>query len=101
MISKFLMKKLVPQITPYIKPGLEKLIEKGKEYKASVQLEQGEVTVVGIVIIEGDKCVISPCAMRMSERGKLEVSRSLHHFNAAELADLLIKNIGEADLPLE
>ncbi len=89
-----ILKKFVPKI----KPALQKLIAQGKEIQQSIELEKGEVTVVGLITIENDKCHVLPCTVRVAENGKLQVSRVLHKYDVEELVELLISNIGKTDL---
>ena len=96
-IKKSIAKKLMPKIASAIKPGLLTLLEKAEEYRDSIKLEPGEVTVVGIIFLEKGKGYLSPCVMRVSERNRLEVSRNLQKIDFDDLADLLIKNMDKVD----
>jgi len=98
MLVKILQKKLIPKLAKAIKPGLIGLIEKAEDYRNSIELKPGEVTVMALVFLDKDKCYIAPCAMRMSDNGKLGVSRKLQQYNLEDLADLLIKNMDKVDL---
>jgi len=97
MFGKILQKKLMPKLAEKIKPGLFRLIPIIKDYRDSLQLEEGEVTVMGLIYLDKGKCYISSCAMRISDNGKVGVSRQLHKYDFEDLADLLIKNMDKVD----
>jgi len=98
MLGKILQKKLMPKLAKVIKPKLLELIPQIKNYRDSIELEAPEVVVVGLIYLDKGKCYISPCAMRVSERGKLEVSRQLQKYDVEDLADLLTQNMDKVDL---
>ena len=96
MIGEFLLKKFIPQIVPHIKPGLKKLVDICQEYKTKIPLERGEI-VVGLVMLVDEKFIVSSCVAKSNESGKLEIQRAVDSRDADYLAELLIKNIGNAD----
>jgi hypothetical protein len=95
MFQGFLLKKLIPQVIPHIKPGLKKLVELGKDYAATIPLERGEF-VVGLVMLSGDKYIVASCVAKQTEK-KIEIQRHVDFREGDELAELLITNIGNVD----
>ncbi len=95
---KFLLKKIKKILTPENKTALlNGLAEKVKMYKSHYELQRGE-DVIGLVVMSGDKIILSSCVVNMSETGSLKIMRCLHRYEGAELADLLIDNIDKVDL---
>ena len=99
MLKEFIQKKLKNLLTPELKATmLQTLAQKAKDYRDSIELDEGELLVAGLLLIEGDTLVFRSCTMRAPQGQKLAVGRVLHQFTADELADLLLKNLDKADL---
>ncbi|GHU85372.1 hypothetical protein FACS1894153_0450 [Bacteroidia bacterium] len=85
------------QAKTFIKPALQQITTNLKTYKDSIELESGEITVAGIILLENNKLKISICTMKKGIT-KMEVARHLKCWDVEELADILTKNIEKLDL---
>jgi len=98
MLQK-LLKPFLKKIPKLVKDkALPGILKKAENYRDSIELERGEVTVMGIIFLDKGKCFVAPCTMRVSDNGKLGVSRKLQEYDLGDLVNLLVGNLENADL---
>jgi len=94
-----LLKPFLKKIPKLVKDkALPGILKKAENYRDSIELEPGEIAVMGLVFLENGKCYIAPCTMRVSDNGKLGVSRNLQKYDLGDLVNLLVGNLENADL---